>query len=99
MHRTSRLIRILTLLLLLAGGTVLPVAAQQADDPPPPEKAPELETQQSPDVQSTPAAGDQAENTDLVPSSGEEDINSSPFEYKPSENISEDLAVSFPVDI
>jgi len=99
MHRTPRLTRALSLLLLLSGGTALSAAAQQADDPPPPEKASTEQTQQDPAVQTIPAAGIETETTDDIPSPEEENTNSSPFDYEPSEEISEDLAVSFPVDI
>ena len=102
MHRTSRLTRALApalLFSLLTAGIILSVAVQQADEPPLPEKAPAVQTQQAPDVQSTPANGTETDNTDLESSPGEEDINSSPFDYVPSEKISEDLSVSFPVDI
>jgi len=99
MHRTPRLTRALSLLLLLSGGTALSAAAQQADDPPPPEKASAEQTQQAPDVQPTPATGMETDSTGLERPSDEEDINGSPFDYEPSEEISEDLAVSFPVDI
>ncbi len=99
MHRTPRLTRALSLLLLLSGGTALSVAAQQADEPPATEKASAVQTQQAPGAQSTPAAGMETGITDLESPPDEEDVNGSPFDYKPSEEISEDLAVSFPVDI
>jgi len=96
MYRISRLTPALTLIFLLWGSTTGPIAAQQAADPPSPEKDPAVQTQQTPDGQSTPAAGIA---TEVESSPDEEDINSSPFDYKPSEKISEDLSVSFPVDI
>ncbi len=99
MHRTSQLTPALTLIFLLWGSTAGSIAAQQAADPPAPEKDPAAQTQQTLDDQSTPAAGMEMDATEVESSPGEEDINNSPFDYKPSEKISEDLAVSFPVDI
>ncbi len=96
MYRISRLTPALTLIFLLWGSTAGSIAAQQVTDPPSPEKDPAVQTQQTPDDQSTPAAGIA---TEVESSPDEEDINSSPFDYKPSEKISEDLSVSFPVDI
>jgi hypothetical protein len=99
MYRISRLTPALTLIFLLWGSTAGSIAAQQVADPPSPEKDPAVQTQQTPDDQSTPAAGMETDATEVESSPGEEDINSSPFDYKPSEKISEDLSVSFPVDI
>lgn len=99
MYRILRLTPALTLIFLLWGSTAGSIAAQQAADPPAPEKDPAVQTQQTPEDQTTPAAGMETDASDAESSPGEEDINSSPFDYKPSEKISEDLAVSFPVDI
>lgn len=68
----------------------LPVAAQQQN---PPEQAPATE-QDSETASADPPAAD-AEPTPAQAGAENED----PFDYEASEQISEDLSVSFPVDI
>ena len=77
------------LALLLAAA---PLLAQQA--PPAPEPGEQLEhaaPEQTAPREDTPAAKNPAGETD--------DSGDSPFDYRSSEEISEDLSVSFPVDI
>ncbi len=91
----SRLKPRLTLTLLLAGAVTLnltaALAAQQADPDKPVERDPAVQPQ------ATPSTTQDSENNPVIKSP--EEAKSTPFEYQPSEEISEDLSVSFPVDI
>ncbi|MEH6582718.1 MAG: hypothetical protein V7754_12335 [Halioglobus sp.] len=73
----------LALALLTAAATC---QAQTATESPPPAPAPDVENEQQQDKPST------------APKAGTEDERS-PFDYRSSEEISEDLSVSYPVDI
>ncbi len=77
----------LTVTLLLHG---LPVAAQQ-QTPPEPAPAGEQDSDASSIEPGTPA-------TEPAPAAASAE-NEDPFDYEASEQISEDLSVSFPVDI
>ncbi|RLA48359.1 MAG: hypothetical protein DRR04_01275 [Gammaproteobacteria bacterium] len=81
---TTRSLTVAILSLVLGAA---PLCAQQATEPP---EQDTKETQKSPPADepgATPATPPQAAN------------NNSPFDYRSSEEISEDLSVSFPVDI
>lgn len=78
---------IIVVALLLAGWVGL--AAQEEDTPPTTEAAP------SPVEQDTETDADEAGITIVEPDKPAPD----PFDYESSEEISEDLSVSFPVDI
>lgn len=89
---------ILSLLLLILCGGAWSLAAQQD---PPPESVKEVpatspQTIEKP-LTTPPAATDVTTSSDPTPP--DEDIDSAPFDYQSSEKISEDLSVSFPVDI
>ena len=56
---------------------------------------PEQETQEKPAAQKADAAGQSQPAKTRPPATN----NASPFDYQSSEEISEDLSVSFPVDI
>ncbi len=88
MHKTPRLTQRLAsalLTLLLGGGYLTAWAQQDQQEPIEPVPAEQRETQ---DAENTPAT---------IPE--ETDADNSPFDYQSSEQISEDLSVSFPVDI
>lgn len=88
MDKTHQLIQglaIALLTLLLAGATLNLWAQQEQQEPV--EPAPP-EQQETPDAENTPAT-----------TSEETEAAGSPFDYESSEQISEDLSVSFPVDI
>ncbi len=89
MHKTPRLTQGLAsvLLTLLLGGGCLTVWAQP-DQQEPIEPAPP-EQRETQDAENIPAT---------IPEETDAD-DYSPFDYQPSEQISEDLSVSFPVDI
>ena len=57
--------------------------------------------QQPEEADATPEADEQTETKDSKSTTAPagEDTDNSPFDYKSSEEISEDLSVSFPVDI
>ena len=110
MNKTPRLTQGLTVTLLtvLLGGGALTLSAQQEQqepiDPVPPEQQEPIDLvppeQQEP---IDPVPPEQRETQDAgnipVKTSEETDADDSPFEYQSSEEISEDLSVSFPVDI
>lgn len=88
MNKTPRLMQrlaITTLTLLLSGGTMSLWAQQEQKEAIDAAAPEEKETQ---DAGETPAST--PEETDAGPS---------PFDYQSAEKISEDLSVSFPVDI
>lgn len=100
MPATSRiqppLTRILLILLLCSGA--LSLAAQQDEPPEPAEKTAVTAAQENGDILPLPPAKTDADNIPATTPSPE-DADSSPFDYQSSEKISEDLSVSFPVDI
>ncbi len=88
MNKTPRLthgLAIALLTLLLGGGAPTLWAQQEQQEPIEPAPPEQPETQ---DAENTPAT-----------TSEETDADNSPFDYQSSEEISEDLSVSFPVDI
>ncbi len=94
MNKTPRLQHglAISMLALLLGGSALTLWAQ-----------PEQQEQQEQQEPIEPVPSEQpekqdAENTPAM-TSEETDADYSPFDYQSSEKISEDLAVSFPVDI
>lgn len=81
----------ITLLTLLLGGSVLTLSAQQdQQEPIEPVSSGQEETR---DAENNAAALEETEADE------ETDTETSPFDYQSSEKISEDLSVSFPVDI
>ncbi|MEE4192008.1 MAG: hypothetical protein V2I66_10540 [Halieaceae bacterium] len=86
--RIRRLARSSTALVLLLAS--LPLAAQAPAEPPQQSEAPAEET--APNDDATPLPAD--DTADAAPTEPED-----PFDYEASEQISEDLSVSFPVDI
>ncbi len=92
MNKTSRLIQGLavTLLTALLCGSVPTLWAQQEQQEQEQEPIEPIPTEQreTQDAENTPATA-----------SEETDFDNSPFDYQSSEKISEDLSVSFPVDI
>ncbi len=76
----------IALLTLLLGSGALTLWAQQEQHEPLEPEAPQQSEEQDPE--NIPAA-----------TSEESDTGDSPFDYQSSEEISEDLSVSFPVDI
>ena len=88
MNKTPRLtqrLAIALLTLLLGSGTQTLWAQQEQQEPIEPVPPEQRETQ---DDENAPAT-----------TSDETDADDSPFDYQSSEQISEDLSVSFPVDI
>jgi hypothetical protein len=88
MNKTPRLTQRLAIALitLLLGGSTLTLWAQQEQQEPIEPAPPEQRETQD------------AEKTSAT-TSEETDADDSPFDYQSSEKISEDLSVSFPVDI
>lgn len=82
-NRAGGLIALLTLLLLTGPMTGWAQSEGAATDQPPP------------------AEQSESEKKDTPPTTAESDVekSNSPFDYESSEEISEDLSVSFPVDI
>lgn len=83
------------LLLLLTGSTPL---YAQTQAPPPPSKSPSTPAvagEQKTPAPHTPPAAEASEKKSTNAGAGKD----SPFDYRASEQISEDLPVSFPVDI
>jgi hypothetical protein len=88
MNKTRRLtqrLAIALLTLLLGGGALTLWAQQEQQEPIEPVPPEQRETQ---DDENAPATAPD-----------ETDADNSPFDYQSSEKISEDLSVSFPVDI
>ena len=77
-----------TMLSLVLGAT--PLYAQRTTD------APEQDTKETPKSQESQAVNEPGTTPATRPPTTS---NDSPFDYRPSEEISEDLSVSFPVDI
>jgi len=88
----------LSLLLLILCGGAWSLAAQQ--DPPaePLKKVPATSPQTSDKPPTTPPAATDI-TTSSDPTAPDEGVDIAPFDYESSEKISEDLSVSFPVDI
>jgi hypothetical protein len=88
--------RQLALLVLTLSLGVFPVLAQQAPAEDADSAAQEQDTESGakPQEQRSTAAGEPGPASKPAPASKE-----SPFDYRSSEEISEDLSVSFPVDI
>jgi hypothetical protein len=85
----------LALLLQLASAS-LPLAAQAIQEPPQqPTSQPEQQSEQTEEPASTATPQAQQPGVDESAATTPED----PFDYEASEQISEDLSVSFPVDI
>ncbi len=84
-------IRVLPVAILSLVVGIAPLYAQQATDTPPPDSK---ETPKSQEQQAEKKAAAPAPAT-RPPAAN----NDSPFDYRSSEKISEDLSVSFPVDI
>jgi len=84
--------------LFLAGGT-LSLAAQQNKQAEPAEKA--WVTQAQPSEKTPPGSAAEADtkSSPTTTSPPEVAVDSVPFEYESTEKISEDLSVSYPVDI
>jgi len=84
-HQLKRGLAIFLFALMLGGSAMTLWAQQEQQEPiePAPSEQPERQ-----DAENTP---------DTV--SEETDVDDSPFDYQSSEKISEDLSVSFPVDI
>ena len=85
MPRLRQRLSIALLTLLLGSGTLTLLAQQEQQEPVEPVPPEQWETQ---DADDTPAT-----------TSEQADADDSPFDYESSEKISEDLSVSFPVDI
>lgn len=93
----------LILLIMLLSGATLSLALQHEDPPVPVDEVP---SQQAPAEQAQDPEGispvSKAEpDADSRPDakSASENADNTPFEYQSTEKISEDLSVSFPVDI
>ncbi len=88
MNKTTRLTQRLAiaLLTLLLGGGALTLSAQQEQQEP---------------IEPVPPEQRETQDDENVPATtpDETDADDSPFDYQSSEKISEDLSVSFPVDI
>jgi len=84
--------------LLLGSGTLTLWAQQEQQEPVEPVLPEQRETQ---DADSNPVTASAEADTDKIPAttSAQTETDDSPFEYQSSEKISEDLSVSFPVDI
>ncbi len=99
MHSSSRfkhpLSLILLILLLTVGG--LSLAAQKAEDPADSEQTPASQQQYNENTPTMPSVPDADNDPAAAPEVKKAD--SDVFDYQPSEKISEDLSVSFPVDI
>lgn len=91
MNKTPRLKHglAISMLTLLLGGSALTLWAQ-----------PEQQEQQEP-IEPVPSEQPETQDAENTPAmtAEETDADYSPFDYQSSEKISEDLAVSFPVDI
>lgn len=84
--------------LLLGSGTLTLWAQQEQQEPVEPVLPEQRETQ---DADSNPVTASAEADTDKISAttSAQTETDDSPFEYQSSEKISEDLSVSFPVDI
>lgn len=89
---------ILTMLILLLAGGTLSLSAQIDGQTEPEEKAPAQQPHDDGDNSSTPSEGSD-DSTETSTDTPADDDDNTPFEYESSEQISEDLSVSFPVDI
>lgn len=87
----------LRLLILLLCGGALSLAAQQDLPKQPAKEAATAASQTGKEILAAPPDADATISPD--PATTEEDPDSAPFDYQSSEKISEDLSVSFPVDI
>ena len=111
MPRLRQRLAIALLFLLLGGGTLTLWAQQEQQEPVEPVSPEQRETQDTDNNSVTASAEVDADNTpatisaetdaDKIPAttSAQTDADDSPFDYQSSEKISEDLSVSFPVDI
>jgi hypothetical protein len=92
MNKTSRLIQGLAVALLTAllCGSVPTLWAQQ-----------EQQEQEQEPIEPIPTEQRETQDAENTPTTASEetDFDNSPFDYQSSEKISEDLSVSFPVDI
>lgn len=88
----------IALLTLLFGSGTLTLWAQEQQEPVEPVLPEQRETQ---DADSNPVTASAEADTDKISAttSAQTETDDSPFEYQSSEKISEDLSVSFPVDI
>ena len=98
MPRLRQRLAIVLLTLLLGSGTLTLWAQQEQQEPVEPVPPEQRETQ---DAANTPVNASAEADADDTPAttSAEAEVDSSPFDYQSSEKISEDLSVSFPVDI
>lgn len=98
MDKTPRLIQGLAifLLTLLLGAAPLTLSAQQEQ-----EQQQQGQEQEQEPIEPVPSEQPESKDAETAPdtASEETDADSSPFDYQSSEKISEDLSVSFPVDI
>jgi len=100
MPRLRQRLAIVLLTLLLGSGTLTLWAQQEQHEPVEPVPPEQRETQ---DAENTPVTASEEADAEDTPAttSAEADVDNSPspFDYQSSEKISEDLSVSFPVDI
>ena len=111
MPRLRHPLAIALLSLLLGSGTLTLWAQQEQQEPIEPALPEQRETQDADnnpvtasaeaDTDNTPVTASEEMDTDKIPTStsAQTETDDSPFEYQSSEKISEDLSVSFPVDI
>ncbi len=102
---------VIALFSLLLGSGTLTLWAQQEQEPVEPVLPEQRETQDDDsnpvtasaeaDTDNTPVTASEETDTDNIPvtTPAPTETDDSPFEYQSSEKISEDLSVSFPVDI
>ena len=83
---------------LLGSGTLTLWAQQEQQEPVEPVLPEQRETQDAENTTATTSEETDADNNPVTISE-ETDADDSPFDYQSSEKISEDLSVSFPVDI
>ena len=98
MPRLRQRLSIALLTLLLGSGTLTLLAQQEQQEPVEPVPPEQRETQDADDTLATTSEQADADDT-LATTSEQADADDSPFDYESSEKISEDLSVSFPVDI
>ena len=111
MPRLRQPLAIALLSLLLGSGTLTLWAQQKQHEPVEPVPPEQRETQNAdntpatvsaePDPDNNPVTASAQADADNTPAttSAQTDADDSPFDYQSSEKISEDLSVSFPVDI
>ncbi len=98
MPRLRQRLAIALFTLLLGSGALTLWAQQEQQEPVEPVPPEQRETQDADYVPVTNSTDTDADNTPAT-TSEQVDADDSPFDYQSSEKISEDLSVSFPVDI